>query len=702
MRERIIAVEQKKIHHALGIDFGTSNSYLSDVRVGGQDLSYTDLKLHDGQSSIPTCVLYQKNPHATDTNTSGPKDAWQESTTLWEPCAFGEAAITLWKDLHTEERAHYRFRGGFKPDIAFDEQAYRDAVCFFRCLREYLQEQRILTHFSPDSGRQVVVGIPARHVAGQESKTLAALEEAGIPGALLVPEPVGALFYHLYYDRDLISVERAHRGVLVVDFGGGTFDVALLKDGDVQNCWGNPMLGGRLFDDLFYQWFLEQQGAQVREAMLQDGTLSYLRTFGFRRLKERFSAAWSSQQLNRFRERITVGADFDYGVFRHAQEDEFIQRARHYRASEDLLLDLKLLDDHSTPWLHQGPIDLLAEIQQQIELEQQTSHHQNPSVSTVILTGGSCRWPFVMNMAQTCFPNATVFQSPDPEATISRGLALSYAFREYSRDVGSSLLEHRTELRTILLDVIFDHYTMFTKRVSQQWTRELYTECIQPIFSRWKETGGSIAILEEETRKATESYFATRGQSVVTEEQRIFQEHVDTAVNDSLVSWLQKHRITRVEYLSINPLSPIQQDDLAWDTGFRDLMRDFFVATRWIIAGLVSVVTASLLGGGGVALVMTGPIGWLLGLALGMAASLAVLARVEPRQIHIPSWLLHRLVSDDRLAETQQKFQQELEENLLESFQNQRADLERELVAKVTSSLEHMAQHIPVTAVIPS
>ena len=47
-----------EINHALGIDFGTSNSYFSDISVGGSQPTCTDIKIN-GMASIPTCLLFR-------------------------------------------------------------------------------------------------------------------------------------------------------------------------------------------------------------------------------------------------------------------------------------------------------------------------------------------------------------------------------------------------------------------------------------------------------------------------------------------------------------------------------------------------------------------------------------------------------------------------------------------------------------------
>lgn len=681
-----------RLTHALGIDFGTSNSYFSDVRVGGLELSYTDLKFHNGQSSVPTCVLYEKKP-GTDTE--------------WQPHSFGEAAIELWKDLLEEERSQYRFRGGFKPDISFEQQAYKDAVSFFRATKGYLVEQRLVTHFTPAAGRQVIVGVPARNVKGQEETTTRALEEAGIYDVVLIPEPEGALFYHLYYDNDRITVEKAHKGVLVVDFGGGTFDVAYLQDGLVRRHWGNPMLGGRLFDDLFYQWFLEINGGDAtRREMTEDGTLEYLRTFGFRRLKERFSSAWSNQQLGRFRERITVGVDYDYGVFRGATEEAFYERASHYTASQDLLNDLELLEDKSVEFLRQGAIDLLALIKEQLsfrQLEQDPSTDDaltEDAIIATVLTGGSCRWPFMSTLVQKAFPETEIFQSPDPEATISRGLALCFAFREYSQDISQQLTANKDELKKQVFGAIKDTYAVFAARVSERFTSELYSGKIYPIFTSWREEGGTIKELEARTEEVARQYFMGPGQAVLERERVFLQERVEQLVNDRLFEWLRSHRVTRAEFLSLGRLHEMHDNELDLQSQLGDILDGFFQAIGLIITGIVGMIVASLAGGSGVALIMTGPIGLLIGLILGAAATITVLSNVNTKTIKIPAFVLKMSATDERLMQAQDSFRNQMKDALLDLFSDKEIEFEEELDKSIDELVERLAQSIPVTAVM--
>ena len=75
-------------------------------------------------------------------------------------------------------------------------------------------------------------------------------KKAGLGRMKCMEEPKGALAWCLREDR--ISEDEARQGVVVVDFGGGTLDMALVDENGVREPWGDPIVGGRLFDDLFY------------------------------------------------------------------------------------------------------------------------------------------------------------------------------------------------------------------------------------------------------------------------------------------------------------------------------------------------------------------------------------------------------------------------------------------------------------------
>ena len=115
---------------------------------------------------------------------------------------------------------------------------------------EVLKELKGFVH----SGEQVdaaVITIPASFNIPQSNATSEAGYLAGFKQVILLPEPIAA---SLAYAINQSITDLENKQWLVYDFGGGTFDVALVKvkDGELKiiDHEGDNFLGGAEFDDL--------------------------------------------------------------------------------------------------------------------------------------------------------------------------------------------------------------------------------------------------------------------------------------------------------------------------------------------------------------------------------------------------------------------------------------------------------------------
>jgi molecular chaperone DnaK len=102
-------------------------------------------------------------------------------------------------------------------------------------------------HLNTEAPTAAVITVPAAFSLNQNKATVEAAVLAGFaPGCPLVQEPTAAAFAYGFHD----SVDRAYW--MVFDFGGGTFDAAVVskRDGDLRvlNHAGDPYLGGKLID----------------------------------------------------------------------------------------------------------------------------------------------------------------------------------------------------------------------------------------------------------------------------------------------------------------------------------------------------------------------------------------------------------------------------------------------------------------------
>ena len=116
----------------------------------------------------------------------------------------------------------------------------------------------------PDSA---VITVPAAFTLNQNKATTEAAELAGFAAPCpLVQEPTAAAFAYGFHDAD----DRAYW--MVFDFGGGTFDAAVVskRDGDLRvlNHAGDPYLGGKLIDWALVEQVLAPEAA--RELGLTD------------------------------------------------------------------------------------------------------------------------------------------------------------------------------------------------------------------------------------------------------------------------------------------------------------------------------------------------------------------------------------------------------------------------------------------------
>jgi molecular chaperone DnaK len=202
-----------------GIDLGTTNSAIALLK--GIDVEI--IKNNEGQEYTPSAVFIDKNnalivgSRAKERLESDPKNA------------FAEFKLQMGTD------AEYVFsRNGrkMKPEDLSAE--------VLKSLKADVRQ-----HLGEDVGAAVIT-VPAAFELPQCDATNKAAQLAGINFSLLVTEPAAAAFAYGFQN------ENRNAFWLVYDFGGGTFDAAVIKvrDGIIQvvNHEGDNHLGGKLID----------------------------------------------------------------------------------------------------------------------------------------------------------------------------------------------------------------------------------------------------------------------------------------------------------------------------------------------------------------------------------------------------------------------------------------------------------------------
>jgi len=273
-----------KIRFTFGLDFGTSKTAISFAQTESINPPIIDVAIHGDEDRIPTCVLHDT---ANDRYYVG---------------GAAEQEYLLVQDPHA--RAAMTFYSNFKPHIHHNAVQREIALRF---LTEVRRAERLSEKFALAADEAVVAaGCPVAWMSGGGADTLLwLLKHAGFPPAFAVPEPVGAAFHFLGAQ---LRAQDFHRDIVVFDWGAGTFDMTVLRAGRMDfegsKTWGSTSYGGRLFDDLFYQWLLdmaEKRGrhADLRRLAERPTDRAVLLGLTCRKIKEAFSRHLSSQSSDR-------------------------------------------------------------------------------------------------------------------------------------------------------------------------------------------------------------------------------------------------------------------------------------------------------------------------------------------------------------------------------------------------------------------
>ncbi|SMG17392.1 Hsp70 family protein [Dethiosulfovibrio salsuginis] len=627
----------------LAVDFGTSNSYF--CKCPHDDLIPSPVDFISGSTGMDTAILYREGRSPL----------------------VGAQALSTWGEASEEERAHYSLLTRFKPEIDVDERAFKGAVDFLSQVREDARRMNIV--FNPME-RDVFFGVPCQ---ASESYVLAvkkAAEQAGYGEVNTVEEPLGALLFHL--SQGDMSPSEAMGSVLVLDFGGGTFDAALLEKLDVKDSWGDWAMGGRLFDDLFYQ-ILVQANPELVNLSEDPGREYFVHWYWSRVLKEGFS-----DTMSRDREEIWTRTAGTYGAIRHLRWEEFISMASDYRPTDQMLRSIGV----NCPGMN-GPENLLHRVSQLIS--------RGRGAKTVILAGGSCLWPFIPDMVRDLLPDARLIRSDQPYGVVARGLSLLPALRSRNdRSIAAlrgSLPDFMGKIRSEVVDRLLS-------KAAQEGSLELSSLMIEkvvvPVLMDYRANGGSLSRLRGSMESGIDS--------VKEEMDGLLRSHMDRAARtipkatvEMMARWFKDKGIKSLPRDLNLALGEGEADLLkAVDLGRLSPIKGLVDSLDGVIGIVVGLVTASLCGGGGIALIATGIPGLLAGAAIGLGGYVFGRKSIREKLEKVPvnSVLSRFLMSEGPMRKTVEKARVSIAQGVDEAIRREWAAVEPELMSSIREVVE--------------
>ncbi len=336
----------------VGIDLGTTNSLIGVWRDGAAAL-------------IPNALGSVLTPSAVSVDADGSilvgMAARERLST--EPAR----SVAAFKRTMGTERVTRLGRQSFRPEEL--------SALVLRALKA--DAERALGH----EVRDAIVTVPAYFGDAQRKATRAAGEIAGLRVVRLLNEPTAAaLAYGLHQ-------EAPEQRVLVLDLGGGTFDVSILElfEGimEVRACAGDNFLGGEDFVDAIMDGFLAETGLPPRSR----GVPLHA---ALRRAAEVAKRALSDAESHQM-VLVDKGRELRWTLTR----DRFEQLSR----------------------------PLLARVQAPVERALRDARLMPDQIDHLVLAGGATRMPLFRRLAARLFRRLP-FAAVHPEEVVARGAAV--------------------------------------------------------------------------------------------------------------------------------------------------------------------------------------------------------------------------------------------------------------------------------------
>ncbi len=562
---------------AYGLDFGTSKTALARARCNDPNPHVKDIMLCEARDEEETasCLLVYRETR--------------------EIAGFGTMAVHDYLFMEPSEQECYELIVNFKPHIHQQEEAEWAARQFFAGVVD-------LPSVANDFARNgevaaLAVGKPASWPPCAEKLVRELLTEKGYPNPVCLPEPIGALFYHL---SETITAEDAKKDILVVDWGAGTCDFTIMRDGQLNALehWGSNIFGGRLFDDLFYQWIAQSVRTAGKHVAALDriqanptGKDTFLALIIAREVKEDYSN-WlrgAKKWPYRYRHSIEVGdATCHLGAFVISDPGEFERRARNFvptkrcrkwsaaGAQDSPLTDID--QPFLATLLADQPTDLLAWGEALIQRGVQGLRPDRAPLA--ILAGGSTRWPWFEEAIKKTLPfqgrEKWVLTDPKPALTIAQGLCRAVAISIYAGTLVDKLGAVKAELITALRDeFVAPRYASFAQGIVTLIMGDRGPK-IREALHKWQ-NWGSAETAREQLESIMRDWLSSGGKEKI----RADVESINHAAEKFIWTLARKHDI-KVEGLlerTADIYRPVRKDD--WSEEILHVIDQYLTLSFW-------------------------------------------------------------------------------------------------------------------------
>ena len=537
----------------------------------------------------------------------------------------------------------------FKSPRLKDPETRRPTKLFIQRIVEMLTEEGKI---AGGAESLFVVGCPSGWRGAVRRDYEALLQEAGMQQVRVVAESRAA-FLTARESREIsISLNELEGSVLIIDIGSSTTDfTAVVHIEEKPVDFGSNELGAGILDKIILERSLN---AELRELFEEYPQYKDQCLLFSRKVKEDYFNSKNTQR---------------------APVEDF-KKVGEKRISFDVEIgDVDMKEILSTPIFDylQHPDEELRGLDwprffwKELQRAREKTVDNPPQM--VLLTGGASQMDFVRQCCEEVFPSAKVKMEGEPQFSIARGLA--WAGRQDDK-VG----KFRKEIERVLESGELQNtiQTASLKKLIEGIVNFLVPELERIILSAFMDwRNGHISTLNE-MESATESRIkqyleSLKGPGAKELEEKVIKDWIDTSVKpvvDALFTPICEKAGIPDSSLSLS------RDFSAHALHVRAIPSSDIEATdsldnlSLIAAAIGSVIIATLLGGSGAALLMSGPVGWIIGLIIGAIVMFVgrEVAMDMARDLDIPEFLRRIMTSEEKVRNKLQENRGELRRQL--------------------------------------
>ena len=523
---------------------------------------------------------------------------------------------------------------------------------------------------------RTVVGCPAGWGEGRREQYARLMESAGFPNVSVVPEPRAAFLYARHARGLRIDPALMNHSAMVIDIGSSTTDFAYIIDGHQQDLslFGDTNLGGGVLDELILRRAVDLSAdrKQLERVFKESPAWKSYCELEARRLKERYFLSeekWKAQKLTR---QLVVCYD----------ETLMLELSLDGAAMEEII---------HTPCEALGGRSFVRCLQDALGAAKEISKACPPQV--VILTGGASRMAFFEEACRSAFAGGLLVLCPEPECSIARGLA-------YAGRVDEQLRVFRREVASIARgEKLSAAVNACVHELYQPLAHALYETAQESALraaALWR-SGGVDTIEEMDAllkRQIAEDFAGEAAAKRIEGDLRIWTDKLMRVLEGELTS------------LCLSCGVPPEKMSLTGTTvssGLSGVKLSVLGAMGMdVISALMSVVLAvvgaSLCGGGGIALVGSGPVGMIAGAAAGVLLAVLGKGGMEKmiRTMKVPV-LLRQLAPDAVVRRGIERQREGIERAIIEALHDPAGGFAARLTASLAGTLgeqlEQMARN---------